>query len=161
MTSTDTTTNGVVFSGRTHAKILVIPIVIQAILLATHLQVNERLPEFGYEAVDQWLPLILHGTLALLQLIYVIIPILRWVMTKFTITEHSVKMSRGVFNRQVREIQISRVTQVETDRSLLDYLFGCGTIVLHEASDSDAVRMIDVPKVVTAKRALDRLIQAG
>lgn len=161
MTTTDATTNGVVFSGRTHVKILLIPIIFQAILLATHLMIHDHLPVFGYEAVDQWLPVILHSILVLLQLIYVIVPILRWALTKFTITEHSVKMSRGVFSRQVREIQISRVTQVETERSLVDYLFGCGTIVLHEASSSDAVRMIDVPKVVAAKRMLDRLIQAG
>lgn len=161
MTSTDTPTKPVVFSGRTHAKILVGPIIIQAILLATHLLINNHLPEFGNETVDQWVPLVLHGVLALLQLIYVIIPVLRWALTMFTITEYSVKMSRGVFHREVREIRLSNVTQVEMQRSLFDYLFGCGTIVLHEASDSDAVRMVDVPKVVTAKQTLDRLIQAG
>lgn len=160
MTTTATETNEVVFSGRTHVKILLIPIIVQAILLATHIAIHNHLPQLGYAAVDQWLPVILHSVLALLQLIYVIVPILRWAMTKFTITQHSVKMSRGVLSRQVREIQINRVTQVETERSLVDYLFGCGTIVLHEASSSDAVRMIDVPKVVAAKRTLDRLIQA-
>lgn len=159
MTITENATNGTVFSGRTHVKILIGPIIIQAILLSTHKLIHDHLPQFGNEMVDQWRPLTLHGILVLLQLIYVLVPVLRWIMTKFTITSDAVKMSRGLVTRQTREIQLGRITQVEMERNLSDYLFGCGTIVMHEASSQEPVRMVDVPKVVSAKQTLDQLIQ--
>lgn len=159
MTDSSPSEDAVRFSGRTHAKILAGPVVIQAVVLVMHVLVHEKLPAFGWAQVDDHLPMVLHSILVLIQLIYVTVPALRWVMTKFTVTDDSVRMSSGVLRRATREIHIAQVTQVEMERNLLDYLFGCGTIILHEASASEPVRMVDVPHVVLAKRHIDELLR--
>lgn len=156
--STTSTGEEVIFSARTHAKILIGPIIIQAVLITIHVLIHNELPTFGHEMIDQWLPVVLHGILAVFQLIYVLVPVLRWIMTKFTLTDQTVRMSHGILSRRTREIQVSRITQVEMERSLFDYIFGCGTILLHEASGTGYVKLDDVPQVVRAKRELDSMI---
>lgn len=144
--------NRVLFSGRTHAKILIGPVIIQLLMLALHYLTHEYLPTFGWEPVDRWLPIILHSAFGLIAFIFVVIPVLKWLNTKFVLTEDFVHMRWGIVRRRSREIQVERISQVETERTLIDYLFGCGTIYLSSPglggeSGVGHVKMVDVPKI--------------
>lgn len=155
---------GRLFYARTHVKILIVPLIVQIVMIALHYLSWRYIPETGWEPggfeVDRWLPIIIHSIIALIEVIYVVVPFLHWYHARFIITEDSVRMTWGLVTRRSREIKISRITQVEMERHISDYLFGCGTIYLHEASSSDAVRLLDVPKVKQAKQILDALVAA-
>ena len=160
--------HGRLLYARTHAKALLGPIVVQVLMIVLHIlsamflgriiDFFSFLPQPVLDGLHTWAPWVVHGIIIIIELVYVIVPVLQWINARFIITEHSVMMSWGVFNRHTREIQIDRITQVEMERNVPDYLFGCGTIYLHEASSSDAVKLDDVPKVKEAKMILDQLI---
>lgn len=154
---------------RTHAKVLVGPALAQVVMIVLHIiswrYLHTLIDFFGFvpdamlQGLHTWAPLVVHGVIIIIELIYVIVPVLHWINARFILTERSVTMTWGLFTRRRREIQIGRITQVEMTRNATDYLFGCGTIYLHEASSSDAVKLDDVPRVKDAKLILDHLIQ--
>lgn len=156
----------VLFEGRTHLKILIGPIIVQLLLIAMHVAVHRFLAPLVEDIADheaaEWTKLILHSVLALISLIYVVVPALRWYLTKFTLTETDVSMKWGIINRQKRQVQLRNVSQVEMDRSIItDWIFGCGTIYLHVAGNDSAVKLDDVPKVRKVLAMIDERISGN
>lgn len=148
---------------RTHAKILIGPLVVQALMITAHIMVGDYAHDMdtGFEAVDRWTPIVLHSIIGLISLAYVVLPALRWIRNKFVITEDRVMMYWGLFEQQDRSIQISNITQMNTRRSLFDRLFGCGTIILTDASASGKVKLVDVPRVKKARKLIEELQNAA
>lgn len=159
--------HGRLLYARTHPKILIGPAILQLVLLGLHwlawqylpvaLGWLSFLPDDIHDMVTLIVPIIVHVVILIIEIAYVIVPILKWRNTKFIITEGTVLMTWGVLYRGSREIQIDRITQVELDQGFIDMLFGCGTIYLHSPA-SDPVMLDDVPKVKEAKVILERLI---
>lgn len=146
------------FSSRTHAKILVPALFIQGLLLGVHLVLPSLWPdETGIGPVDDYGQLTVHALVLLLELTYVVGPLLRWWHSVFTITDRRVSMSWGMFTKHSRELAISRITHVNIERGLLDRLFGCGTIVLRDAASIEPVRLADVPHVHQVRQLVDDL----
>lgn len=145
------------FHERTHAKILVPTVVMQVLLLAAHIAVVMYLPRWGIEQVDSLLPTVLHLAIASFELVCVVVPLLQWWHSTFTITTHRIEQAWGVLAKHNREIPIQRITQVAVSRGLIDRLFGCGTLVLHDAGSDTSVQLHDVPHVRQARDLLDQL----
>lgn len=154
---TATTMEEALFHQRTHAKILVPTVITQALLLACHVLAVMYLPRTGLAQVDAWLPLVVHGLILVAELVYVIVPLLQWWHSTFTITTRRIEQAWGVLSKHSREIPISRITQVSVSRGLIDRLFGCGTLILHDAGSPEAVELHDVPHVQQARDVLDGL----
>lgn len=76
-------------------------------------------------------------------------PLARWLSTHFVITDRRVLVREGVFSRAGFEIPISRVDGVHFRQGLVDRMFGCGTLSIESASDTDgaAVYFDDIPHV--------------
>lgn len=148
----------VLFRARTHAKILVPTVTIQILLLVAHVVAWWLWPEStGVAEVDQWGPLAVHALILTLEVYYVVVPLLRWWHTTFTVTDQRIEMTWGILHKNVRELGISRITQVNVERSLLDRMFGCGTIVLTDAGSPVPVHLADVPRVHHVRALLDEL----
>lgn len=148
----------VLFRARTHAKILVPTVLVQALLLAAHLIAWWLWPEStGVAALDEWGPLAVHSVILVLEVYYVVVPLLRWWHTVFTVTDQRIEMTWGIFTKNARELAISRITQVNVERSLPDRMFGCGTIVLTDAGSPVPVHLADVPRVHHVRQMLDDL----
>lgn len=158
---------GQLLHARTHMKILIKPLMVQILMLALHWACWNYLPvvtdfiagvhEIG-ESIARWMPWVIHGVILLIEIIYVVVPVLHWWHARFVITPEQTKMSWGLATRRTREVQLERITQVEMERSLIDHLFGSGTIYLHVAGSDAAVEFHDVPRVKQAKAILDELI---
>lgn len=152
------TTEQTLFSSRTHAKILVPALFIQGLLLGVHLVLPSLWPdETGIGPVDDYGQMTVHALVLLLELTYVVGPLLRWWHSVFTVTDRRVSMSWGMFTKHSRELAISRITHVNIERGLLDRLFGCGTIVLRDAASIEPVRLADVPHVHQVRQLVDDL----
>ena len=156
--STSNEPEQVLFSSRTHAKILVPTLFIQGLLLGVHLVLPTIWPSAtGIAPLDDWGQLAVHAIVGLLELVYVVVPLLRWWHSTFTVTTHRVSMGWGTLHKHSRELATTRITQVNVERGLLDRLFGCGTIVLRDAASAEPVRLADVPHVHEVRRLIDDL----
>lgn len=120
---------------RTHPKVLFGPAVIQLALIAAHVALYLYWPaSTGIALVDAWGQQVLHGLILLVELTYTVLPTLRWWNAVFVVTDRRLQEHWGVFYRNVREVSIDRVASVSIERGILDRIFGCATLVFHDAS---------------------------
>lgn len=132
----------VVFSTRTHVKVLVVPVVTLLVVAAAAGWLSS-LPE---ENKGIWLSII-WGLAAIVILVRVVWPFLIWYAATYTFTDRRLTTHSGVFTRRGHDIPLSRISDVSYEKSLIDRLFGCGTLLVTDASEIGQVQLHDVPKV--------------
>lgn len=76
----------------------------------------------------------------------VLVPVLRWATTTYTVTTRRIITRRGLITRTGHDLPITRINDVSYTRDLLDRMLGCGTLVLTTASEVP-VRLYDIPDV--------------
>lgn len=146
----------VLYRGRTHPKILFRPLLAAAALVTLHALLIRSYPDhLGWEPLDQWGEKVLHLILAVLDLKYVVAPVMRWQSSTFEITDRFIKMKWGVLYRNSREIHLDRITQINEERGILDRAVGCGTIVVYDAANASAIKFHDVAHFRRVRSILD------
>lgn len=154
---------------RSHPKILFAPALVQLLLAAAHVIVAMHLGtviEFAGLAgtvVSEWGAVVVHALIIVIEVWYVVVPIVRWRLATFVLTPTSVEVHEGIIWRNTREIPLERVTSIHTERGLLDRIFGCGTLAFFDAAYTptsqgapDAgVRFHDVPRVAHVRARVD------
>ena len=146
----------VVLTRRTHVKVLFLPILGALVLLALTVVVVVFLPAgLGLGAV-------IAGIVgAVLALVVVLPPLLRWAGTTYTVSNRRLITRTGVFNKRGHDIPLSRINDVGFDHGLIDRLFGCGTLVIESAGERGQVLLNDVAGVEDMHRALGELLYRG
>lgn len=131
----------VVVSTRTHAKALVVPIVIFIVIsgLAGFL--------FAMASGETWLMWIIAAVALVAMIMWVLRPFLVWLTASYTVTNRRLITRRGVFTRLGHDLPLRRINDVSYERQLLDRLLGCGTLVISAASERGQIRLPDVPNV--------------
>lgn len=118
---------------------LVGPLFLQLILIVAHVLVMKYLPtDTDMPAWNEWAPTVLHVTIAVLEVVYFVIPLLRWQNTTFTVTTKRVITNWGIFYKNSRDISFENIVSVSTERGILDRIFRCGTVVFHNAASQNA-----------------------
>src|SRR5699024_71004 len=84
-----------------------------------------------------------------------------WRSTVFTVTTERIMRRRGVLMRRGLDMPLGRVANIVTERGLLDRIFGCGTLLVHDASSTRGLAMVDVPRVLQVREVLSTLIHAA
>ncbi|MDR1386533.1 MAG: PH domain-containing protein [Propionibacteriaceae bacterium] len=132
----------VIWTGHTHVKALFGPALV---FLAVAVAVGAGLAWIParFEPAAEW---VIGLVAAILFVIGCLIPFLRWFTTTYTVTNRRIMTQRGILNKIGHDLPLVRINNVETDRSLLDRLLGCGTIKLTTAADAP-VTLPDVPQV--------------
>lgn len=160
---------------RTHPKILVGPVLAELVLIVAHVLVAQHwhlLTGWGWQAFDRWSALVVHGFLAVLGLAWAVVPTLRWWAGTFILTTTAVSQHWGIIMRRSRSIQLDQIVTVDTERGLLDRIFGCGTLIFQDASAQPSspdgaimtrpggrgsgIRFHDVPKVQEVLAAIQK-----
>ena len=144
----------VVLTTRAHGKALTAPVVV--LLLTTFLaafaagRVGRELTGPARAAAV--------GAVALLAAVVVarrvVVPFLRWLSTTHTVTDRRYVARSGVLAREGRTVPLDRVTAIDVERSVLDRLFGCGTLVVSDGSEEGRFALHDVPRVEEVQRCL-------
>lgn len=98
------------------------------------------------------------GVAALLVLVFVVVPFLRWRTTHFVVTNERVVMRSGILARQGRDVPLSRVNDVSFQHSFIERILGCGTLVFESAGERGQVTLTDVPKVEKVQRTVYDLV---
>lgn len=124
------------FTGRTHPKILfkagMMQILLLALLLAALLYIPDETSSNTFNDYGFWVVALI---LLPLELYYVVLPALRWWNETFTLTDRRVKNNWGILYKNSREIDLQRIVSIEEERGILDRIFNCGTLKFYDAAN--------------------------
>ena len=130
----------VVVSTRTHVKALILPGLVVVIALAAAL-VLTGLVDNGVARLVIWV-------LFLAVLVWFLVgPFLRWLTTTYTFTNRRFIKRSGFIAKEGRTIPLNRISGVDFEIGVIDRIFGCGTLVVSDASTDGSVELSDIPRV--------------
>jgi uncharacterized membrane protein YdbT with pleckstrin-like domain len=137
----------IVLSTRTHVKALILPAVVLILVsgLAGYLL---SLPS-GDDA-GTW-RLVIWVVTALLLAWFVVKPFLDWLLTTYTFTNRRLITRTGILTRRGHDIPMNRISDISYEKSLVDRMFRCGTLVVSDASELGRVELRDIPQVEQAQ----------
>lgn len=142
---------------REHGKALLLPTIYLVLILAAAIAGIIYVPASDYQ-------LGLRIAIAVVALILAfwlfILPLLRWRTTTYTITNRRLVTRSGIIRRSGRDIPLYRINDISFDKDLVDRIFGCGTLVVHDASEQAGVQMHDIPRVEKVQVMLQELLHA-
>jgi len=145
----------VVLNLRTHVKALFGAIALFVVLLAAAVALVVLVPAGSARG---WI-LLAGGVVLLVVLVgWVLLPFLRWVTSRYTVTNRRLITRSGILTRTGRDIPLYRINDVSYEKSLTDRLLGCGTLVISDATDKAGVTLHDVPRVEQVQVVLHDLL---
>jgi membrane protein YdbS with pleckstrin-like domain len=147
----------VVLSTRTHVKALLGPAVV-LILLAAAAGYLSTLPDGDAEP---WLVATIWVVALLLACWLVLLPFLRWLTTTYTVTNRRLITRTGILTRRGHDIPLPRISDVAYEHGLVDRMFGCGTLVISDASERGSVELHDIPRVERVHLQISDLLSGG
>jgi uncharacterized membrane protein YdbT with pleckstrin-like domain len=133
----------VVLSTRTHVKALALPALVLVVVLGAAGYLSS-LP--GGAHAGTWQLVIWAFAVALL-LAFAVWPFLGWLASTYTVTNRRLITRTGVLTRTGHDIPLNRISDVSYERSLLDRVLGCGSLVISDASEEGRVVLDDIPDV--------------
>ncbi|MBW3067978.1 PH domain-containing protein [Actinomyces sp. 594] len=128
---------------RTHPKVLLWRIIVLLTLLTAGAVASVLLPDADWRTgvvIALWVVILV----ALAPLF--ILPWLRWLATTYTVTSKRVITRAGILNKTGHDLPLSRISDVQQERTITDRLFGCGSLSLQTSADEPLV-LVDVPDV--------------
>lgn len=137
----------VVLSTRTHVKALLLPAVV-LILVAGLGGYLSSLPNGDHAGVWR---LVIWVVAGMFIVWFVVAPFLRWLLTTYTFTSRRLITRTGVLTRRGHDIPLNRISDISYEKSLVDRIFGCGTLVVSDASELGRVELRDIPHVEQAQ----------
>jgi uncharacterized membrane protein YdbT with pleckstrin-like domain len=147
----------IILSTRTHVKALLIPAVVLIIVagLAGYLS---SLPSGENAWVWRTVVWVVAGALIVW---FTVAPFLRWLLTTYTFTSRRLITRSGVFTRRGHDIPLNRISDISYEKSLVDRMFGCGTLVVSDASELGRVELRDIPRVEQAQLTVSDELYRG
>jgi uncharacterized membrane protein YdbT with pleckstrin-like domain len=148
----------VVLSTRTHVKVLILPAVV-LILVAAFAGYLSSLPSGDHAGTWRW---VIWVITALVFLWFCVKPFLDWLLTTYTFTNRRLITRTGILTRRGHDIPMNRISDIEYEKGLVDRIFGCGTLVVSDASEQGRVQLHDIPHVEAAQlRVSDQLFHGA
>ncbi|GAA3607021.1 PH domain-containing protein [Microlunatus ginsengisoli] len=144
----------VVVRTRTHAKVLVWPAV-GLVVLGGLIGSGAAIVPGGFRPAGQ----VVVVCLGLLVVVWLVLrPFLRWATTTYTLTTHRLITRRGILHRSGKDLPLIRVNDVSYDQSLVDRMFGCGTLEVQTAGENGTIALVDVPDVEHVHAVMSELL---
>ncbi|CAA9311829.1 MAG: membrane-flanked domain [uncultured Friedmanniella sp.] len=139
---------------RTHAKAMVLP-ALALVLVGASVGAGAAL------VPGEWRP---GGQVAIallglvLAVFWTVLPFLRWRTTTYTLTNRRLVTRRGIVSKTSKDLPLSRVNDVSSQRSLSDRVLGCGTLNVQTASEAGVIALVDVPEVEHVHQTMTQLL---
>ena len=133
----------VVVSTRTHPKVLLFPLLVLVLALGVAAFVQRT----GDGTAATVLHLAVWVLAAAVILWWVLRPLIDWATTTYTFTNRRFIKRSGLIAKEGRTIPLNRISGVDFDIGLIDRIFGCGTLVVSDASEQGRVELEDIPRV--------------
>ena len=130
----------VVVHTRTHIKALILPLLALVVLAAVIVFISTL--------TDSTIVGIVCGVVAALALCwFLVFPLARWWTTTYTFTNRRFIKRSGLISKEGRTIPLNRISGVDFEIGVIDRIFGCGTLVVSDASTDGSVELHDIPRV--------------
>ncbi len=133
----------VVVSTRTHPKALVGPFLLLVMILVVAL----LLGRIGDTDTAGILHLVVWVVAAVAIVWSVVRPFVTWLTTTYTFTTRRFIKRSGLIAREGRTIPLNRISGVDFEIGVIDRIFGCGTLIVSDASTHGMVELDDIPRV--------------
>ncbi|WP_172119182.1 PH domain-containing protein [Actinomyces faecalis] len=137
----------------THPKVLLWRIVLELVLLAAAIVGTVLAP-------DSWNPWGLTTIWLLflaISLPLLLLPWLRWACTTYTVTTRRVITRSGIINKTGHDLPLTRISDIQQERTVTDRIFRAGTLSLQTSAD-DPLLLVDVPQVQAVQVEIANLI---
>ncbi len=134
----------IVVSTRTHVKALLVPALLLIVLAAVAGFLATIVPESSAKPLVQ---IVVWGLAGAVAVWWVVKPFVAWLTTTYTFTNRRFVKRSGFIAKQGRTIPLNRISGVDFDIGIVDRVFGCGTLVVTDASESGTVLLHDIPHV--------------
>jgi uncharacterized membrane protein YdbT with pleckstrin-like domain len=144
----------VVIHTRTHVKAMILP-ALAFVLIAAAVGVGAALIPREARPIGQVAILVLGVVLAIWL---VILPFLRWRTTTYTITNRRLITRGGIFNKVGKDLPLNRINEVSYERSLMDRMLGCGSLIVQTAAEDGTIVLRDVPDVEHVNLQMSQLL---
>ena len=142
---------------RTHVKALILPVLILLAVTGSAAFLGARL----WEQANHILSWVVIAVGVVLILWGAVIPFLRWYTWTYTLTNKRIVEQRGILTRTGRVIPLSRINDVAFEKNLNDRILGCGTLVIHDASEQAGLELRDIPHIEDLHRTVTTLVDAA
>jgi len=103
--------------------------------------------------------LVVVGVAAVLALLLLAGPLLRWRTTHYVITTHRLLYRTGVLSRHGRDIGLSRITDVSYRQSLWDRVVRSGTVSIETAGEGGPTVFSAIPDSEAVQQLLNQLVE--
>lgn len=130
----------VVVSTRTHPKALIGPVLV-LLLLVVGIIVLSRFTD------STVIGAIVGAVSVGIVLWWVLRPFVDWLTTTYTFTNRRFIKRSGFIAKEGRTIPLNRISGVDFEIGVIDRIFGCGTLVVSDASTDGSVELSDIPDV--------------
>lgn len=144
---------------RPHAKRLILPILAFLVAGAVLIAVIVLAAKAG--SVDKYLDIVAAVAAFAVVVRYTIVPWVRWLSTRYIITNQRLIVRHGIIAQKGRDVPLSRIDDVDFDIDVLDRLFGCGTLLVESGSADGREVLDDIPDVEGVRLRLNELRQAA
>ncbi len=133
----------VVVSTRTHPKVLLLPLVVLLVVLAAAVWAQQAIDGrgAGVPTIGVWVV----GAAVLFW--FVLRPVVLWATTTYTFTNRRFMKRAGLVAKTGRTIPLNRISGVDFEIGVIDRIFGCGTLIVSDASEQGRVELSDIPRV--------------
>jgi membrane protein YdbS with pleckstrin-like domain len=142
---------------RTHIKALLVPVLILLAVTGSAAFLGARLWEQANHILS-WMVIALGVVLVLWG---AVVPFLRWYTWTYTLTNKRIVEQRGILTRTGRVIPLSRINDVSFEKNLNDRILGCGTLVIHDASEQAGLELRDIPHIEDLHRTVTTLVDSA
>ncbi|GAA2237972.1 PH domain-containing protein [Rarobacter faecitabidus] len=132
----------VIITMRTHGKAMILPIIGFLAVLAVTSALVVIIPD-DWRSWGHWV----IGALSLIGFVWLfVLPLLRWLNATYTLTDRRIITRQGILNKTGHDVPLTRINNVTYDRSIIDRVLGCGTLVFTTAAE-EPLSLPDVPHV--------------
>lgn len=100
---------------------------------------------------------VLVAVFAIASVALVLVPVLRWASTTYTITNRRIMVRTGLLRRAGVDVALNRVSEVSYRRSLADRAFGSGTVIIATHGPTP-LQLRCVPDLAGVRRMLGELV---
>jgi len=130
----------VVVSTRTHFKALIGPALVLLLVVVAVVLLSRVTDSTVLGAV-------VGAIAAGIVVWWVLRPLVGWLTTTYTFTNRRFIKRAGLVAKEGRTIPLNRISGVDFEIGVIDRMFGCGTLIVSDASTNGRVLLSDIPRV--------------
>ncbi len=139
---------------RTHLKVLFLPFLILLVVAGIGGFLINKVGDSGSGA-PRW---IVIAAMLVLILWGSVLPFVKWLTWTYTLTNKRIVEQKGILTRTGRVIPLSRINDVAFEKNLNDRILGCGTLIIHDASEQAGLELKDIPQIEAFHRTVTNLV---